>query len=260
MQEREVKLGVPPEFELPDLAGLGSQLLAEAQPVRRYRTTYYDTSDLRLARWQCSLRYREGEQWTVKLPGGAAGKSGLEGEGLVVRGEYRFGGTAGRPPAEALDLVRAFVRTGAVGPVARLRTVRRPYLLRDAAGEPFAELVDDEVAILDDQGRRVTDRFRELEVELTGQAGQVQAETLKQVVECLRDAGAGDPQAGSKYDRALGDRAGAPPELALRELGRQASAQELLRLDLTTGVLRLLRLAPRGAEVAGWLARRGARR
>jgi CHAD domain-containing protein len=241
MQEQEVKLSVPQEFELPDLAGLGGQLLAEPQPVRRYRTTYYDTPDLRLARWGCSLRYREGEQWTVKLPGGAAGKSGLEGDGLVVRGEYRLDGPASRPPAEALHLVRAFVRTSAVGPVARLRTVRRQYLLRDAAGEQVAELVDDQVAVLDEQARRVTDRFRELEVELTDRAAAEQPAALKQVVECLRDAGANEPAPCSKYDRALGDRAGAPPELALWELGGQASAQELLRLDLTAGVLRLLR-------------------
>jgi CHAD domain-containing protein len=241
MQEREVKLGAPLDFDLPDLAGLGSQLLAEAQPVRRYRTTYYDTGDLRLARWQCSLRYRQGEGWTVKLPGGAEGRGGLDSDGLVVRGEYRFDGAAGRPPAEALDLVRAFVRTSTVGPVARLRTLRRPYVLRDGEGEQIAELVDDEVAILDDKGRRAIDRFREIEVELADQAVQAQPESLKRVVECLRDAGAGEPRAGSKYEQALGDRAGAPPELALWELGRQASAEELLRLDLTAGTLRLFR-------------------
>jgi CHAD domain-containing protein len=241
MLEREVKLGVPPDFELPDLAGLGSDLLAEPQPVRRYRTTYYDTADLRLARWRCSLRYREGEQWTVKLPGGAQGKGGLERDGLVVRGEYRFDGAAGRPPAAALDLVRAFVRTAPVGPVARLRTVRRPLALRNAAGEQLAELVDDEVAILDDKGRRATERFREIEVELTQDAMQARPETLERVVERLREAGAGEPRAGSKYEQALGDRAGAPPELALWTLDPDASAQELLRLDLTMGALRLFR-------------------
>jgi CHAD domain-containing protein len=241
MQEREVKLGVPADFELPDLAGLGSEMLVEPQPVRRYRTTYYDTADLRLARWRCSLRYREGEQWTVKLAAGAEGESGRIGGGLLVRSEYRFDGKAGKPPADALDLVRAFIRTATVGPVARLRTVRRPLALRDAAGEQLAELVDDEVAVLDDKGRRTVDRFREIEVELTDRGTQAPPGTLERLVERLRDAGAGDPQVGSKYERALGDRAGAPPELAKWKLHRDASAEELLRLDLTAGTLRLFR-------------------
>jgi CHAD domain-containing protein len=252
MLEREVKLGVPADFKLPDLAGLGTDLRAEPQPVRRYRTTYYDTADLRLARWRCSLRYREGEQWTVKLPGGTedsgTGDSGTEDrggpqrDGLVVRGEYRFDGAVDRPPPGALDLVRAFVRTVPVGPVARLRTARRPLALRDAAGKQLAELVDDEVAVLDEKGRRTVDQFREIEVELTDDdAMAAPPETLERVVARLRDAGAGDPRAGSKYDQALGSRAGEPPELALWPLDPNAPAEELLRLDLTANTLRLVR-------------------
>ena len=35
--------------------------------------TYYDTPDLRLARWGCTLRHRSGEGWTVKVPGPSKG-------------------------------------------------------------------------------------------------------------------------------------------------------------------------------------------
>jgi len=86
MVEREVKLAVPVGFRLPDLDGAGDGFLAEPQPVRRYTTTYWDTSDLRLARWGASLRYRDDEGWTVKLSSERLGS-------LLVREEHTFQGT-----------------------------------------------------------------------------------------------------------------------------------------------------------------------
>ena len=71
--EREVKLTVGPLFHLPDLSEVLDGFSAEGEGVQRFVTSYYDTQDLRLARWGCSLRYRTGEGWTVKLP--AAGLS-----------------------------------------------------------------------------------------------------------------------------------------------------------------------------------------
>ena len=51
MKEREAKLEAPPGFELPELGRPGDGFSAEPQAARRLRTTYYDTADLRLARW-----------------------------------------------------------------------------------------------------------------------------------------------------------------------------------------------------------------
>ena len=127
MQEREAKLAAPPGFDLPELGGPDDGFQAEPLAERRLQTTYYDTTDLRLARWGASLRYRPGEGWTVKLPEGQNGA-------LLVRAEHVFGGDGRRPPAEALDLVRAFVRTGKLAPAARMRTLRRPVELRDQVG------------------------------------------------------------------------------------------------------------------------------
>jgi inorganic triphosphatase YgiF len=91
MQEREAKLAVPVGFELPELGGADDGFLAEPQAPKRMRTTYYDTPDLRLARWGASLRHRPGEGWTVKLP--------VEQEGvLLVRGEHVFPGDGRKPP------------------------------------------------------------------------------------------------------------------------------------------------------------------
>src|SRR5215216_5218958 len=163
MKEREAKLAAPPGFDLPRLGGPEDGFVAEPQTARRLQTTYYDTADLRLARWGASLRYRPGEGWTVKLPEGSDGA-------LLVRAEHVFGGDGRRPPAEAVALVRAFVRTGQLSPVVRMRTVRRPVELREPAGSRLAELADDDVQVLD--GRRITARFRELEVELDEDADE----------------------------------------------------------------------------------------
>ncbi|HEX8929611.1 MAG TPA: CYTH and CHAD domain-containing protein, partial [Actinomycetota bacterium] len=230
MQEREVKLAVPVGFELPELGGPDDGFQAEPQAPRRMRVTYYDTPDLRLARWGASLRHRTGEGWTVKLPAGQEGA-------MLVRGEHVFPGDGRRPPAEAVDLVRAFVRGSQLAPVARLRTLRRPVELRDQQGERLAELVDDEVQVLD--GRRIASRFREVEVELAEAAG---TGVLDRVLERLRQAGAETAEPIPKYLRALAGRERQlGPELAQPKLDRDASVAALLRHDLAAGTTRLFR-------------------
>lgn len=229
MEEREAKLAAPDDFQLPDLNGSEAGFLAEPRPERRYTTTYWDTPDLRLARWGASLRYRDDEGWTVKLPSERVGP-------LVVRQEHTFPGTPRKVPDEAADLVRAFVRGAKLAPAARLRAVRRPVALRNAAGEQLAEVVDDEVRVIGADGRRVAARFREVEVELTDHA---LPDTLDQVLARLRAAGAEEAGGASKYRRALGDREVGPPELVLGELPARPSVEDLLRHDLTGSVLRL---------------------
>jgi CHAD domain-containing protein len=229
VKEREAKLAAPPGFELPALGAPGDGFLAEPQPPRRYGTTYWDTADLRLARWGASLRYRDGEGWTVKLPSDEDGP-------VLVREEHAFDGDPRKVPTGALDLVRVYVRAAPLGPVGRLRTVRRPVALRNAAGEPLAEVVDDQVQVV--EGRRVAGRFRELEVEL-GPAAK--PGTMEQVVARLREAGAWEAEPVPKYVRALNGREIGPPELTARELGKDASVEELLRQDLTEGTLRLFK-------------------
>ena len=230
MKEREAKLAAPSGFDLPELGGPDDGFLAEPQAPRRLTTTYYDTPDLRLARWGASLRYRPGEGWTVKLPDGQHGV-------LLVRAEHVFDGNGRRPPAEAVALVRAFVRTAQLSPAARMRTLRRPLELRDPTGGRLAELVDDEVQLLD--GRRVTGRFRELEVEL---AADADAGVLDQVLDRLLQAGAQAAEPTPKYLRALNGRERVlGPEVDEPEADADASVETLLRHDLAAGTLRLFR-------------------
>jgi hypothetical protein len=125
----------------------------------------------------------------------------------------------------AAALLRVCVRGASLQPVARWRAVRQPVELRDAAGERLAELVDHQVHVV--EGRRVVDRFRELEVELGDGA---QPDILGKVLARLQQAGASQAvQQVSKYRRALGDREVGPPELQVGDLDQDASVEQLLR-------------------------------
>src|SRR4051812_17510433 len=157
MIERELKLSVPPRFRPPDLDGVMDGVTAAPLEPLSLRATYYDTRDLRLIRWGITLRYRNPEGWTVKLPG-------TSGSDLLARNELHFEGGPRHPPQAVLELLRASVRRDRLEAVARMRTLRRPIELRDETGRRLAEVVDDEVSVID--GHRVAERFRELEIEL----------------------------------------------------------------------------------------------
>jgi CHAD domain-containing protein len=232
LPEREVKLGAAASFRLPSLEGIGEGLSTEAREPERLSTVYLDTDDLRLVRWGMSLRFRAGEGWTVKLP--------LEEDGeLLVRGEHVFAGNPRRVPGEAVDLISAFVRGAELLPQVRLRTVRRRVEVRNGGGALLADVVDDEVAVLD--GRRIATRFRELEIEI---ADETPAELLQALLERLREAGAGEADPTPKVVRALGDRASDPPEVVVEDLGDRASAADVVRLAIASSVVRLIRHDP----------------
>jgi CHAD domain-containing protein len=227
--EREVKLAAAPSFRLPQMDDAVDGLRAEDRLSIVQHTTYYDTPDLRLARWGASLRYRDTDGWTVKLPVDATGD-------VLVREEIRFPGGPKHPPDDALDLLRAYVRTETVAPVTRMRTVRHAVVLHGPDDEPVAEVVDDEVSVMN--GRRLAARFRELEVEaLDGTTD----ETLEEIVALLRAAGAGEPDPTPKYVRALGPRSTEAPEVAVSDLPSGASAAAVVKQAFAASVIRLLR-------------------
>jgi CHAD domain-containing protein len=227
MREREAKLLVGPSFRLPELGEALEGVQAEPASTKTMNTIYLDTPDLRLARWGCSLRYREGEGWTVKLT------PAREGE-LLVRGEHTFPGTRHKPAPEALDLLRAYIRSATLAPVVRLRTVRTSVGLTNPDGGAAGEVVDDEVSIL--EGSRVAARFREVEVELAEDAPDP---LLPAVIERLHAAGAGDTAFIPKYVRALGPLAESPPELTV-ETPKQPDVAGLVRATLARSTIYLL--------------------
>jgi len=100
-----VKLGAGPAFRLPDLNGVLDGVTVSPPEAVRLETVYYDTPDLRLARWGVSLRHRAGEGWTLKLPPvQAAGQP--QGQ-LLERDEITFQGGPKKPPEGAVAIVRA---------------------------------------------------------------------------------------------------------------------------------------------------------
>src|SRR5438270_2032210 len=232
MREREVKLGAGPAFHLPDLTGVVEGVAVADPETVRLETVYFDTPDLRLARWGVSLRRRAGEGWTLKLPSASNGD-------LLERDEITFDSNAKKPPAAAVDVVRAYVRTSELVPVARLSTVRRRVRLVNGGGARVAEVVDDEVSVRD--GRRVAARFREIEVELLGGG---ETGLIAPLVSRLRLAGAGAPDPTPKHIRALGPRAVEPPEVPPLPLAEGASARDVIRNALAEPVASLLHHDP----------------
>jgi CHAD domain-containing protein len=239
--EREVKLGAGPAFHLPDLAGVIEGIAVGPSETVRLETVYYDTPDLRLARWGVSLRHRAGEGWTLKLaaPPSSPGKP----TAVLERAELTFEGRSRKPPDAALEVVRAYVRRAELVPVARLSTVRHRIRLVDSTGARVAEVVDDEVSVRD--GRRVAARFREIEVEVANQNGADSADgIITPLVTRLRGAGAGAPDPTPKHIRALGPRAVEPPEVATESLLPNAPARDVIRNTLAESVASLLHNDP----------------
>ncbi|MDQ6772214.1 MAG: CYTH and CHAD domain-containing protein [Candidatus Dormibacteraeota bacterium] len=236
-REREVKLQAAPGFHVPQLSGLAPEVEPGAGSEERLETTYWDTHDLRLARWGVSLRHRGAQGWTLKLPGRVAGP-------LLERPELLFAGTARTVPAPAQQVLRAYVRGSQLEPVARLSTWRRRVPLLGPGGRQVAEVVDDEVSVLD--GRRVAARFREVEVELQDGGDHV----LEPLLARLRAAGAGAPDPTPKHVRALGPSAVGPPEVADTPLSAVPRAGEVVTNALAAAVGLILRHDP-GIRLGG---------
>ena len=223
--ERELKLSAPPGFRLPAFEEIG--LRAAPAEEKRLNTTYFDTPDLRLARWGVTLRFRPGEGWTVKLPG-------EQSEAVVVRDEVVFTGPATRPPAGALALLRGLLRRDEPVSVARLRTIRRVIGLDGEDGRRVAEIDDDEVSVLD--GRRLAARFRQLEVELAMDAPD---DLLPAAAALLQRSGAA-PDPVSKAARALGPQAEAAPEAFARPVSSADPAGGAVAAAFASATARLL--------------------
>lgn len=225
--ERELKLTANGAFAMPDLddlAGVLQTIPWEPEPVW---TVYYDTSDLRLARWNASLRHRLGQGWTVKLPPEHDGA-------VVVRPELVFPGDGKRPPAGAVDLVRAFTRGASLEPRTRLWTTRRRTELRDDHGRLVADVFEDDVTVR--EGKHAVRGFKEIEVE-------VGDTTPAPLIEALRDrferAGADASDPLPKYLRALGAHEIAP-EVRIPELAAGSSMGDVVQRAIAASVSRLI--------------------
>jgi hypothetical protein len=204
-----------------------------ARPRLELEATYYDTAEFQLARWGVTLRHRTGEPgpaWTLKLPGGAE-------EHTLDRQELRVAGDRAAVPREAADLVRAYVRGRGLIPVARLHTSRNPIDIRKPDGTLLAEIVDDAVSV--HAGKRVTSRFREVEIE-TKVSDRKGRDVLRAAVDRITAAGCRGEQPVPKLIRALGAGASRPAELVVPDLGAHPRPDELARHAIAGAELRWL--------------------
>ena len=200
MRENELKFAPSATFALPEFGPDTGVTVIEKLPIQNLRAVYYDTDDLRLSQAGATLRYRTGEQdhaiWTLKLP--------IPGDSATAREEISAAAEGRSTPPEISDLTTAFIRSDKLLPVTTLKTKRRRWMLRDDSGAEMAELVDDDVSVL--EGRKVVGRFREIEVEQRAATGK----QLKRIARSLREAGAVDAEPIPKASRALSLRAETP--------------------------------------------------
>lgn len=226
--EREFKFAVGADWAMPEIDDVAA---ADPTETVEQLATYYDTPDLRLTRAGASLRFRDGDGWTVKLPDADGGS------GPLVRGEHVFGGVAGAPPAAALELVAARVRTARLAPVARLRTTRRLTVLR-AGDDAIGALTDDTCTIVDG---RTGGTFREVELELAPDADD---DALDEVADRLRDAGGSDADPTPKVARALGVAAHEPPDVVSYPVGTPPTVEAVVRHAISDAVAKLVASDP----------------
>jgi CHAD domain-containing protein len=235
--ERELKLGVWPGFELPDLNGALDGVAPSGSERQRLEAVYFDTADLRLLRRGVTLRFRRGEDptdlWTANLPDEAPGVG-------IARREVSLPGRATTVPSQLDDLVRGWALGAPLVPVARLRTRRHRTTLSRPNAEVVAVVDDDEVSIV--QRSRVAARFRELELEL---ADGAPTKLLKRLARRVRSAGAQPVDQMPKLVRALGPAALAPWDLAQPHLGKHPTAAQMIRARLIASAASLVdHLAP----------------
>ena len=217
--EREVerKITVPPVFTLPDLVSAVPAATSVARGESfELLATYFDTADLRLARWGITLRRRRGgkdEGWHLKLP---AWKGGVGDRDEI---QLPLDASADTPPGIFLDAISPLTRGAALVPVATLRTSRTPIELNGETGR-VVRVVDDTVSVED--GSRLLARFRELEVELV----DGDYDSLDAAVNVLLDAG-GVVGTRPKLVSALGPRALAAADVPAPSFGDLTSPSRI---------------------------------
>jgi CHAD domain-containing protein len=223
-----VKLAVGAGFQLPDLTELADGVAPGAAREGRSETVHHDTADLRLARWGLSLQHRRGEGWRLELPTRADQPRGR-------RRVLTFEGSPRRPPPAALDLLRAYLRGEEPRPAASLSVLRRQVSLAGAEGRELAEVIDDEVSVL--QGRRVASRFREVAVEIR-EGGEA---LLPALLARLQEAGAFPTDGLPAHLRALGPAAQEPPEPGRQALPADPTGADLVRSAFSSGAAQILK-------------------
>jgi CHAD domain-containing protein len=195
--EIERKFVAPDGFALPDLTAIPG-VASVGEPVEfDLDATYYDTTDLALARHRMTLRRRSGGHdagWHLKRP---AGDDRTE---LQVPAPAR----SRKVPDALVTEVWVASRGEELVPIARVRNRRVERALRDDRGAVLAVLSADSVTSESYEaagGERTSRQWHELEAELVDGS----RDFLAAVSDALVAAGARAAESPSKLAQALGD-------------------------------------------------------
>jgi len=232
MRERELKMMVPDTLELPDLHDAVAGASLGDVEERVIDDTYFDTADLRLARWGSTLRYRTGDGWTVKIPRSSKGT-------VLDREEVAIAGEPGSLPVRALNLVSSLTRGVEVEEVAQVHTRRLVRRWHSVDGALVAELADDTVRGSRPDGEAVS--FREIEVEL---AADADGRLLDEIVERLTAAKRRAERPVPKVVRVLGPAALQPPDVDVVPVPSKPTARQVVQAAFSSSVARLLLQLP----------------
>ncbi|MEU4668132.1 CYTH and CHAD domain-containing protein [Amycolatopsis sp. NPDC023774] len=195
--ERERKYEVAQDAVVPEFAGGGTVQGQDAPAEERLDATYYDTAGFSLVRAGITLRRRVGGHdagWHLKLPVGPDEREELQ---------VPLGADDGKVPPELSRLLRAHTLGSKLLPIAHLKTDRFSRRLTDSSGQVVATVTDDHVTGEVGGETARLDRWREIEVELAGDAAP---ELLDELESTLVDAGARTSRWPSKLRRLIGDR------------------------------------------------------
>src|SRR5262245_21311084 len=176
-------------FRIPELPGT-------PLPRRAFVSTYFDTSDHRLARSEVTvhrLSERRKHHWEIDL---ARGRKRFE---LTGRGPST------RPLSTLRNLLTVYTRGAELMPIATLATRRSGAVVKDST-EPVAEIVLDSISVLED--RLVVRRFRH--VKLLPLVGDEDA--ISRIGTLLEHAGAKRSDGPSLLFQALGIEVAPPLE------------------------------------------------
>ncbi len=241
MRELEFKCVVDEDFEvLAHRVKIPGALMLDrfTAPIH---DEYFDTDDLRLARWGVTVRWRDGEGWTVKLP-----RRGGTNESVLDRDEVRFEGDRATMPEEVRGLVASLVRNGDLVEVARIDTNRTTWVWQRSDGSVAGELVDDHVIGSAGKGEVC---FREIEFELgAGSNPNAMPEIIKSLKIERR------LPAIPKLVRVLGDAASEPADVMTPVVPDDPSAADVIHAAIAASVEQLLTQVPAarlGVDLAG---------
>lgn len=219
-REREVKLEVPNDWQLPDPVGaLPPDVGVEREDVQ-LASTYFDTAHLDLLRCGLTLRRRTGDTdqgWQLKIPAGDA------------RDELRLPPDGSSVPTELLKVTLGARAGQELAPIAVVKTHRAITRVVAGDGAALAEMVVDTVTGSHDS---TIQTWREVEVELVNGDQRL----LTDLTSWLGERGATAATVGSKIARTVGYRW--PVPAAIDSLGDLLSTylaaqhQAILRGDI----------------------------